>query len=48
MPKKVTLPNSQTFVAGYKYVSRVQLPANVTFRQRYTQIAAPKNKRRRC
>ena len=47
MPKRVTLPNSQTFVARYKRVSRAQLPADVTIRQRYTQRAAPKNKRRR-
>ena len=44
--KRVTLPNGQTFVARYKHVSRVQLPANVAIRQRYTQRAAPKNKRR--
>ena len=46
MPKRVTLPNDQTFVVRYKHVSREQLPANVTIRRRYTQRAAPKNKRR--
>ena len=46
-PKRVTLPNGWTFVARYKCVSRAQLPANDTIRQRYTQIAAPKNKRRK-
>ena len=46
-PKRVTLPNGWTFVARYKPVSRVQLPANVTIRRKYTQRAAPKNKRRR-
>ena len=45
--KRVTLPNGRTFVAQYKRVSRDQLPANVTIRKRYTQRAAPKNKRRR-
>ena len=30
-----------------KRVSRDQLPANVTIRRRYTQRAAPKNKRRK-
>ena len=46
-PKRVTLPNGRTFVAQYNYVSRAQLPANVTIRQRYTQRAAPKQKRRK-
>ena len=36
-PKRVTLPNSRTFVVRYKYVSRAQLPANVTIRRTYTQ-----------
>ena len=46
-PKRVTLPNAQTFIARYKRVSRAQLPANVTIRRRYTQRTAPKNKRRK-
>ena len=46
-PKRVTLPNGQTFVVQYKCVSRDQLPANVTIRRRFTQKAAPKNKGRR-
>ena len=46
-PKRVTLPNGRTFFAQYKSVSRDQLPTNITIRQRYTQRAAPKNKRRR-
>ena len=46
-PKKVTLPNGQTFAGQYKHVSRAQLPANVTIRRRYTQRAATKSKRRR-
>ena len=46
-PKRVTLPNGRTFVARYEHVSRAQLLANVTIRRRYTQRAAPKNKRRK-
>ena len=46
-PKRVTLPNGRAFVAQYKHISRNQLPANVIISHRYTQIAAPKNKRRR-
>ena len=46
-PKRMTLPNGRTFAWRYKRVSRDQLPANVTIRRRYTQRAAPKNKRRR-
>ena len=45
--KRVTLPNGRTFVAQYKRVSRAKLPANVTIRRKYTQRAAPKNKRRK-
>ena len=46
-PKRVTLPNGRAFVARYKHIPRDQLPANVIISHRYTQIAAPKNKRRR-
>ena len=46
-PKRVTLLNGQTSIVQYKHVSRAQLPANVTVRQRYTQRAAPKNKKKR-
>ena len=46
-PKRVTLPNGRAFVAQYKHISRDQLPANVIISHRYTQIVAPKNKRRR-
>ena len=45
--KRVTPPNGRTFVARYKRVSIVQLPANVTIRQKYIQRATPKNKRRK-
>ena len=45
--KRVTLPNGRAFVARYKHISRDQLPANIIISHRYTQIAAPKNKRRR-
>ena len=44
-PKKVTLPNGQTFVVQYKRVSRAELPANITIRRRHTQRAVPKNER---
>ena len=47
MPKRVTVPNNRTFVARYKCVSGAQLSANVTIKWKYTQRAAPKNKRRR-
>ena len=46
-PKRVTLPNSRIFVAWYKQVSRAQLPANITIRQRCAQRATPKKKRRK-
>ena len=46
-PKRVTLPNGRTFAVRYERVPRAQLPANVTIRRRYTQRAAPKNKRRK-
>ena len=46
MPKRVTVPNNRTFVARYKCVSGAQLPANVTIKWKYTQRAAPKNRRR--
>ena len=45
--QRVILPNGRTFIGQYERVSRDQLPANVTIRQRYTQRDAPKNKRRR-
>ena len=46
-PKRVTLPNSQTFIARYKRVPRSEMSANVTIRQRYTQRAVPRGRRRR-
>ena len=46
-PKRVTLPNSQTFIARYKRVPRSEMPANVTIRRRYTQRAVARDRRRR-
>ena len=46
-PKRVSLPNNRTFLAGYDCVTRDHLPLSVRTRQRYKQRAAPKG-RRRC
>ena len=45
--KRVKLPNVEVFYAGLKGATRNELPANVTFHQKYTQRAAPKGKRRK-
>ena len=47
VPKRVTLPNSRTFVARYKIIQRGELPANIVMRRTYTQRAAPRGRRRR-
>ena len=44
--KRVTLPNSRTFVARYKRVPRFELPANVTMARRYRGRLAVGRKRR--
>ena len=45
--KRVTLPNSRTFIARYERVTRNHLPANICPRQPYKQRAAPCGRRRR-
>ena len=47
VPKRVTLPNSRTFVARYKRIQRGELPPNIVMRRTYTQRAAPRGRRRR-
>ena len=44
-PKRVTLPNSRTFVACYKRIPRDHLPPNIIMRRTYTQRAAPRGRR---
>ena len=36
-PKRVTLPNSRTFVAHYKRIQRGDLSPNIVMRRTYTQ-----------
>ena len=38
-PKRVTLPNSRTFIARYKRATHAYLPANIHLRQPYKQRA---------
>ena len=45
-PKRVTLPNSRTFLARYKKVPRSELPANVTMTSRYRGRVAAGRRRR--
>ena len=45
--KRVTLPNSRTFIARYERVTRNHLPANICPRQPYKQRAVPCGRRRR-
>ena len=47
VPKRVTLPNSRTFVARYKRIRRGELPPNIVMRKTYAQRAAPRGRRRR-
>ena len=47
VPKRVTLPNSLTFLARYKRKTRVHLPANIHLARPYKERTAPKRKRRR-
>ena len=47
VPKRVTLPNSLTFLARYKRKTRVHLPANIHLARPYKERTAPKGKRRR-
>ena len=47
VPKRVTLPNSGTFIARYKRIKRSELPPNIVMRRTYTQRAAPRGRRRR-
>ena len=46
VPKRVTLPNSRTFLARYKRTTRAHLPANIHLARPYKQRAAPKGKGR--
>ena len=46
IPKRVTLPNSRTFLARYKRTTRAHLPANIHLARPYKQRGAPKGKRR--
>ena len=45
VPKRVTLPNGRTFVAGYKRISRGELPPNIVIHRTYRQRAAPRGRR---
>ena len=45
--KRVTLPNSRTFVTRYKRIPRDQLPPNIVMRRTCTQRAAPRGRRPR-
>ena len=47
VPKRVTLPNSGTFIARYKRIKTSELPPNIVMRRTYTQRAAPRGRRRR-
>ena len=47
VPKRVTLPNSGTFIARCKRIKRSELPPNIVMRRTYTQRAAPRGRRRR-
>ena len=47
LPKRVTLPNSRTFIAWYKKIKRSELPANIFMRRIYSQRAAPRGRRHR-
>ena len=42
--KRVTLPNSRTFVARYTRVTRDHLPANMHLERPYKQRVAPRGK----
>ena len=46
-PKRVTLPDSRTFLARYRRATRNELPHNVNLIRPYKDRAAPKGKRRR-
>ena len=46
-PKRVTLPDSRTFLARYERATRNELPRNVNLIRPYKQRAAPKGRRRR-
>ena len=41
-PKRVTLPNSRTFLARYRRARRTELLANVRLERPYRQRAAPR------
>ena len=41
-PKRVTLPNSRTFIAQYKRIKRSELPPHIIMGRTYTQKAAPR------
>ena len=45
MPKRVTLPNSKTFVVRYKRIWRCELPPDIVMRRNYTQRAAQRGRR---
>ena len=47
VPKRVTLPNSRTFIARYKRIRRGELPPNIVMRRTYTEMDAPRGRRRR-
>ena len=46
-PKRVTLPNSRTFLVRYRRAARTELQANARLKRPYKQRAAPKGRRRR-
>ena len=46
-PKRVTLPNGRTFLAGHRRATRDDLPPNISLPRIYKERAAPKGKRRR-
>ena len=41
-PKRVTLPNSRTFLGRYRRATRIELHANVQLKRPYRQRAAPR------
>ena len=46
-PRRVTLPNSRTFLARYERVNRTSLyPTNVRIKRTYTQKIGPRRQRK--
>ena len=45
IPKRVTLPNSRTFLTTYKCVPRSKLLPHITIRRRYRQRTVPRGRK---